>query len=88
MNLPRYVSTVASTVGLPRESNTCRPVTDRICAGAICSSSLLMTEYGSSAFCLTAALTTFSTAFLMLFFLRYSCGGGAGAAVRAERRPE
>ena len=32
-----------------------------------------MTEYGSSAFCLTAALTTFSTAFLMLFFLRYSC---------------
>jgi hypothetical protein len=32
-----------------------------------------MTEYGSRAFCLTAALTTFSTAFLMLFFLRYSC---------------
>ena len=34
---------------------------------------LTMTEYGSSAFCLTAAFTTFSTAFLMLFFLRYSC---------------
>eukprot|EP01043_Picozoa_sp_COSAG02_P053633 COSAG02_NODE_5952_length_3917_cov_2.449974_5_plen_123_part_00 len=34
---------------------------------------LTMTEYGSRAFCLTAALTTFSTAFLMLFFFRYSC---------------
>ena len=93
LNMPFPVVTSASTVGLPRESNTCRARTAEIAAGAMRENSAASAAHGSAARALTVALTASSTFFEMSCLSMYSwidaiaAGGWAiGPAGRRRRR--
>lgn len=70
--MPFPVVTSASTVGLPRESNTCRARTPEIAAGAMRENSAASAAHGSAARALTVALTASSTFFEMSCLSMYS----------------